>query len=173
MQHDQQNERKETTMPRKVKRRRPRGMGTLWERGGVWYVQWREGGKRKHARFPDRDTAEKVLAKILSDVALNRHGIETPKAPSPPLRELAKPWLDVRKATHRSWDADAGRWKRWLAPRFGKLRPDEVDQAAIRLAVESMLSEGLTSATCQRVVSLLSSLFTDLVERGLAKTNRA
>lgn len=160
-------------MPRKAKRRRPRGMGTLWERGGCWYVQWRENGQRKHAKFPDRDTAEKVLAKILSDVALNRHGIETEKAPAPPLAELAKPWLERRKATNRTADNDAIRWKLHLAPRFGKLRPDEVDQAAIRSAVESMLAEGLTPSTCMRVVCLLSSLYTDLCERGLAKANPA
>ncbi len=160
-------------MARKAKRRRPRGMGTLWQRGEWWVVQWREKGRRKHAKFPDRDTAEKVLAKILSDVALNRHGIETEKAPSPLLSVLAKPWLATRKSTHRSWDADAGRWKLHLAPRFGKREPDEVDQAAIRLAVETWLAEGLTPSTCMRCVCLLSSLYTDLCERGLAKANPA
>ncbi len=148
-------------------------MGTLWQRGDWWVVQWREKGRRKHAKFPDRDTAEKVLAKILSDVALNRHGIETEKAPSPLLSVLAKPWLATRKSTHRSWDADAGRWKLHLAPRFGKREPDEVDQAAIRLAVETWLAEGLTPSTCMRCVCLLSSLYTDLCERGLAKANPA
>jgi integrase len=160
-------------MARKPKRRRSKGLGTIWQRGPWWYVQWRESGKRHHAKLPDRETAEKVLAKILSDVALNRHGIETEKAPSPPLRELAKPWLEARKASHRSQDADAGRWKNHLAPRFGKLRPDEVDQAAIRAAVEFWRGKGLTSSTCMRCVCLLSSLYTDLVERGIAKTNPA
>jgi integrase len=138
-------------------------------------VQWREGGKRKHTKLPDRETAEKVLAKILSDVSLNRHGIETEKAPSPPLRELAKPWLEARKANdrHRSWDADAGRWKNHLAPRFGKLQPDEVDQAAIRAAVEFWLAKGLSSSTCMRCVCLLSSLYTDLMELKQAKANPA
>lgn len=158
----------------KKKRRRPKGLGTIWQRGAWWIVQWRENsGKRKSAKFPDRDTAEKVLAKVLSDVALNRHGIETEKAPSPPLRDLAKVWLAARKTTHRSQDADAGRWQNHLEARFGKLRPDEVDQAAIRFAVEAWLAQGLTPSTCMRCVRLLSSFYSDLCERGLAKVNPA
>lgn len=159
-------------MARKT-RRRPKGLGTIYQRGPWWWIRWRENGARKQAKFPDEETARKVLSKILSDVALNRHGIETPKAPSPPLAELARDWIARRKTTHRSWGDDRSRWKTHLLKPFGKLRPDELDPAQIRAAAERMLTEGYTSATCHRVVALLSSFYTDLVERGLAKTNPA
>lgn len=160
-------------MARKPKLRRPKGMGTVYQRGPWWYARWRENGARKHAKFPDEETARKVLSKILSDVAFNRHGIETEKAPPPPLAELAKDWIARRRTTHRSWGDDRSRWKTHCLKPFGKLRPDELDPAQIRAVAERMLTEGYTPATCHRVVALLSAFYTDLCERGLAKVNPA
>ena len=41
------------------KRKRPSGQGTIWERGGNFWVQWREGGRRQSAKFPTEDTARR------------------------------------------------------------------------------------------------------------------
>jgi integrase len=159
-------------MARRPKHRAWRS-GSIFERGGRWTIRFRDHGRRCSASYPTKELAERVLAKVTMDIAAGGAGLPRPARDAATLAELAKPWLENRKATHRSWDADAGRWKLHLLPRFGKLRPDELDQAAIRSAVEAMLSERLTSATCHRVVSLLSSLFTDLCERGIAKANPA
>lgn len=136
-------------------------------------MQWREMGKRKTAKFPSRDLAEQGLAKKLSDVALGFVGIDVPKDPSPPLGELAEAWIERRKLSNRSWLDDRCRWRRHCEKPFGKLRPDEVTPAAIRELVEKMLLNGFKPATCHRVVALVSSLFTDLIERELAKVNPA
>jgi integrase len=157
----------------KRRRRRGFGAGSIRRRGNRWQLAWREGGRRRYTVAPDEPTARRMLAKILSDVALGKVGLRPDPRDSPTLGEIAADWLDRRKMSHRSWDDDAGRWRLHLAPRFGKLRPDEVDQGAIRTAVDAMLADGLASATCQRVVRLLSTFYTDLVERGLAKTNPA
>jgi integrase len=91
----------------------------------------------------------------------------------PTLGELAGPFLERRKLTHRAAAEDAGRWKNHLAPHFGRLRPGEVDVATIRGFIEAKLAGGANPATLRIYVALLSSLYVDLLERGLAQTNPA
>jgi integrase len=116
-----------------------------------------------------------MLAKILSDVALGRVGLEPETKDVATLAELAKEWLDRRQKNgkHRSAPDDACRWRLHLLPAFGKLRPDELTPVMIRVLVEAKLDAGLKSATCKRITSLLSSFYTDLCERKLAQVNPA
>jgi len=161
-------------MPRKAKRR-GHGQGRVWKQGASWWIGWREKKARRYSKFPDEDTAKKTLAQILANVAAGRCGIpEEPKDEDvSPLGELFAEWMERRKKTHRSaWD-DEGRWKLHLAPRFGKMRPDELTPRMIRELVEAELSEGAASASCMLMVRLLSTFYTDLCERGLAKVNPA
>ena len=51
-------------------RRRVWGSGTVWQRGQRWWIQWREGGRRRAKSYADETTARKVLAKILADIAV-------------------------------------------------------------------------------------------------------
>lgn len=162
----------------KKRQRRGPGQGRVWQRGESWWVQWREGkgGPRKFARYPDENTARKVLAQILANVASDRAGLpEPPKVDTTTLAVLAKDWLERRKKNgkHRSAPEDDGRWRLHLLPRFGKLAPDQLTQRMIRDLVEAKLAEGKASATCMLLVRLLSTFYTDLCERGLAKTNPA
>ena len=76
-----------------------------------------------------------------------------------------------RELTNRDVKKDKLRWKNHLAPHFGALKPGEVDKAKIRAFVEAKLAQGLNSATIVRCVHLLSSLYEDLIERGLAQAN--
>jgi len=158
------------------KRRRGPGQGAVWQRCDSWWIQWRENGQRKYSRYPDEKTARKVLAQVLANVASGRAGLpEPPKADTTTLAALAKDWLERREKNgkHRSTPDDAGRWKLHLLPRFGKLAPDQLTQRMIRDLVEAKLAEGKASATCMLMVRLLSTFYTDLCERGLAKTNPA
>jgi integrase len=144
---------------------------------------WRERGQREYAKFPDEETARRVLAKNLSDVASGRFGIAPEKSAPMTLAKLAAEWLKrrgpntdgkkLRTPTHRSWRDDEIRWQKHLEPRLGNRCPDEVDAALLRSIVEAKLAEGLASATCQRLIRLVSTFYSDLCERGLAKTNPA
>lgn len=172
---------------RKKRRRRAAGGGTIWQRGGNWWVQWREGGRRRSAKFPTEDLARRVLAKILGDIAAGRAGLEPERAEVPPLSKLAEDWLKRRENTHRSANMDRSRWEHHLAPRLGHLTPDQVDGAILRRMIEEKLSkgrlgtrgkqrgkptdQGLSSSTVRLLVRLLSSLFSDLVEQGHARHN--
>jgi integrase len=154
-----------------ARKRRKRPVGSITQRGASWWIRWREKGRRRSASYPDKDTAEKVLRKIIGDVAAGRGGLEVPKPPAPPLKALASDWLDRRKVTHRAHADDRSRWNVHLAPFFGHLRPEEVTTAEIRRFVEAKIAGGLSSTTTGHCVRLLSTFFTELVEQGHASGN--
>lgn len=155
------------------RRRRPRGMGCVYQRTpGSWQIKWREKGRVRYAHgFATRELAERVLAKIVADIATGRAGLPADPKGVPTLGELSKDWLERRKATHRSGSKNAGMWTRHLAPYFAGCRPGEVDAAGIRRFVEEKLAAGLNANTVGHAVRLLSVFFSDLVERGLATTH--
>jgi integrase len=163
-------------MPRKA-RRRGWGQGQLEQiKSGYWRVRWREpDGARKTAKYADRGDAEAVLARILNNVRDGKPSGHESAAPGtgPLLSELAKKWLDRREKTHRSWRDDRNRWTKHLEPEIGHMRPDDVDQAALRRIVEKKLAGGLSSKSVGNIVMVLSTFYTDLLEQGHAKTNPA
>ncbi len=135
-------------------------------------IRWVEGGRRRSkGGFQDRELAERVLAKIRGEIALGRAGLPPDPRQVPALADLAPDWLARRALTHKTAKEDGYRWDKHLKPYFGHLRPGEVDHAAIRRFAEAKLAEGLASGSVRLMVALLSSLFVDLVERGLASTN--
>jgi integrase len=157
-------------MARKPKRR-VWGSGTVWQRGGRWWIQWREKGQRKAKSFDTEDTARKVLAKILSDIAMGKAGMPDDPTDAPTLSELAEPWLESRRQSNRSAGDDASRWRTHLGPYFGKMRPDEVDVVAIRKFIELKLSKKLAPSTVGNCVRLLSVFFGHLLELKHATAN--
>jgi integrase len=164
-------------MPRK-RRKRPNGHGSIFTKNGNTWIQWRQGGKRLSLRFPGvdlkaREAAELALKQKALDVAKGVAGLEVQRPPAPPLSKLADDWIARRERTHRAWRDDRNRWRRHLLPLFGHLRPDEVDQAAIRRLIETKLAEGLASTSCKHLVRLLSTFYSDLCEQGYARSNPA
>lgn len=152
-------------------KRRVWGSGTVWQRGQRWWIQWREGGRRRAKSYADEDTARRVLGKILADIATGKAGLPPDPTEAPTLATLVTPWLLRRQATHRSWRSDVGRWRLHLAPVFGNMRPAEVDGASIRRFVEAKLAAGLAAQTVAHCVRLLSTFFADIVEQGHTKAN--
>jgi hypothetical protein len=155
------------------RRKRPHGMGSAYEHGpGNWWLKWREGGRVRYSRgYATRDLAEKVLAKIVAELAAGRAGLPRDPKGVPKLGELAADWLARREHTHRAWRDDRNRWNRNLAPFFAQCRPSEVDAAAIRRFVERKLTDGLSSTTVGHCVRLLSTFFADVVEQGFVSVN--
>ena len=156
------------------RRRRQWGNGSVRRRGGSWQLRWVEGGRRRaRSGFRTRDEAERVLAKIMGDIAQGRTGLPPDPRGVPTLAVLAEPFLTARDATHRAADMDRIRWRKHLAPHFGHLRPSEVDPAMIRTFARAKLREGLAAGTVRVLVSLLSALFVELIEDHQAQTNPA
>jgi integrase len=121
--------------------------------------------------FATRDDAERVLDRILGDLAQGRTGLPGDPRRGPRLGDLAPDFLARRKLTHRAGAEDGYRWRKHLGPTFDRLRPGEVDAGRIRAFVEAKLAAGLNPGTIRIFVAILSALFTDLVERGIAASN--
>ncbi len=157
------------------RKRRQWGNGSVRKRArGGWQIRWVENGHRRaKGGFANWEDAERVLAKVLGDLAQGRTGLPPDPRAGPTLAALADGWLGARDRTHRAAACDRYRWRKHLAPDFGHLRPGEVDPARIRAFAQAKLAEGLSAGTVRILLSLLSGLFTELVEEGKAQSNPA
>lgn len=159
---------------RKRASKRPHGQGTVYKvraDSSTWSISWREHGRRRYSHgFMTEELARIALAGIVNEVQRGRAGLPPDPTLVPTLGELAKPWLERREKTHRSWRDDRSRWDTHLAPAFGKMRPHEVDQAAIRRFVEDKRLK-INPATVQRCIALLSTFYTHLVEEKKVQAN--
>jgi integrase len=109
--------------------------------------------------------ARRALDAIRGDLARGTAGLPPETRHLPTLGALAEAWLARRRVTHRSWDDALARWRRELAPAFGRMRPADVTTATIRAWIEARLARGLAPGSVLLGLRLLSSLWTDLAER--------
>lgn len=152
-------------MPRRRLTRRPYGGGTVYEkRPGAWVVAWRESGRRRYSRaLPTRELAEAVRAKLAAGLEAEAAGAETVEVP--PLSFHGDEWIKRREVTHRAWRDDRSRWRRHVRPILGPLQPAQVDAAELRRLIEAKLAAGLNPATVGHIVRLVSTMFSDFLER--------
>lgn len=155
-------------MPR-AQARRPRGTGSIRKHGSQWEIRWRERGRPMSLCFPDYKTAARALLKATGDAAAAKGGLEPDTSKSPALSILADEWLKHR--ANRSARHDRQRWRDHVAPVLGHMRPDEVDEGAIRRMVDRAIAGGLSSTTARLLVRLLSTFYTHLVEQRWAARN--
>jgi integrase len=154
-------------------KRRPKGSGSIRREGlGFSLTVGRGPGHVYESGFRTKSEAEARAAILRTEKLHRRLGVAADPRLVPTLGALAGPWLDRRKKTHAAGGEDASRWRRHLAPWVGHLRPDEVDSALLRALVEAKRAE-LAPGTLRVVVATLSSLYEDLLERGLASRNPA
>jgi integrase len=155
------------------RRRRGKGLGTVYRRGQLWSTAWVQNGAKQYEHgFPDEDTARRVLAVRIGDIAAGRSGLK-PAKPAGPLTQLVEAWLKDRRNTHRSADQDEYRWHKHLAPTLGRHAPDDVDVAMLKKIVAIKLADGLSPATVRLLMRLVSTLYTDLIDEGKASKNPA
>jgi integrase len=157
----------------KKRRRRGKGLGTVYRRGQMWSIAWVVNGAKLYEHgYPDEDTARRVLAVKIGDIAAGRGGLKKPK-PAGPLAGLVEEWLKVRRTTHRAADQDENRWNNHLAPFLNRYSPDDVDVAMLKKIVAVKLGEGLSPATVRLLMRLVSTLYSDLIDDGIATKNPA
>jgi integrase len=161
---------------RRKTRRKSKGQGSVYRRKGAqtWTVAWTQHGTQQFEHgFPDEDTAERFRKLKVVDVAEGRDLRLQKRKATGTLSELVEAWLKIRFGTHRSADQDGYRWANHLKPAIGHLAPDDVDVSTLRKLIEVKLAEGLAPATVQLLVRLVSTLYTDLIEDGVATKNPA
>jgi integrase len=168
-------------------KRRPRGSGSVFREGAVFSIRYGpHESKRYETGFRTRAEAEARLVVLRSEAMNRRLGVAADPRLTPTLGELAPEWLKRRLETHANGPEDRQRWNKYLGPAFGHLRPDELDDSLVRTFVEQHRRskyvlrvpgqplDGKQSPASLRVcVSLLSSLYEDLLERHLATRNPA
>ena len=68
------------------------GLGTVYRRGQLWPIAWVAKGEKQYEHgFPDEDTARRVLAVKIGDLAARPVGLQSPK-PSGPLAGYWPSW---------------------------------------------------------------------------------
>lgn len=155
------------------KKRRQWGSGEIDQTTTGWQIRWRENGRRRtRGGFGSEDDARRVLAKIKGDIAQGKTGLPPDARGLKTISEYALELIERRKISHRSADCDGYRWNKHLAGHFGHLKPSAVDTARIRAFVEMKLAE-LAPGTIRIMVTFLSQMYIDLIERGLVQFNPA
>jgi len=155
------------------KKRRAKGLGTVYRRGQLWSIAWTSNGAKHYEHgYPDEDTARRVLAVKIGDLAAGRGGLTVAKR-SGPLADLVDSWLERRRQTHRSAGDDRLRWKNHLKPTLGRYAPDDVDVGMLKKLIAAKLAEELSTATVRLLIRLVSTLYTDLIDDGKATKNPA
>ncbi|MGC9984090.1 MAG: site-specific integrase [Polyangia bacterium] len=152
-------------------RRRNWGAGTITTSGKRWGVRWYENGRRRFKAYPSRELAEQVLAKIVSEMAVEDAGLHRDYDKAPNLDTLAAAWVERRLQTHRAAKDDGYRWKLHLGPTFGRMKPHEIDGAKLRRFIEGKLAEGLSPTTVGHCIRQLSTFYSDIIEAGHAPAN--
>jgi integrase len=167
------------------RRKRPTRTGTIEYRGRRARIRWRDERGERHDLTVDRDLAERALAVRIGRVAHGEADLRPPREMAPSLKTLGAAWLAER--TNRSASDDRSRWKNHVEPELGHLCPDEVTPAVLRRFIAGKLAkgklhvrgkkvgkptgDGLSPTTVGLLVKLLSVFFTDMVERGEARSN--
>ena len=156
-----------------------RGEGNVYKRGRLWSIRWTENGERRYSGgYLSEDAAKKVLAVVGLNIQAGRPGLEQfrpAKAPDlPTFGSLVDEWLADRRAKgRRSVDDDRRRWNRHLAPLLAHRTPDaKIDTGFLDRMITDLRNppvgtldpdgepkKGISPATAQRVVHLLSAFY--------------
>ncbi len=148
----------------KKRRKRPHGTGSYQLRNGRAQVQWTNADGTRGTQTVD-------LADVAAFLARANAGLVAPaRHVSATMASLAAAWLAGRKEMP-SWYDDCNRWKNHVAPLLGSLRPDQVTVAELKVAIAALRAKGLSKGTTGLCVALVSSLFSELVEDGVAQLN--
>lgn len=141
--------------------------GRVWERGGVWWIQYSVGGRqyRESARTHRKGDADALLRERLQAVWEGRFFPGKKNAPILTLGQLKKLWLD-EKAKKRSLGDDEGRLgaivDHWGEHRLvATITPDDV--SALR---NDLRARPLTDATVNRYLAVLRAALNLAAKRG-------
>jgi integrase len=145
-------------------------MGTIYRRGDVWYVDYREqSGRRIRERVGhDRKQAEAVLRIRQGEVVANRH--QLPKVRRLSFADFAWDWHRAGDWKPRTGEAFAMILRQHLLPEFSGMTLGEITPAHIE-AYRAKARERFASATCTLHLAVLSMIFRRAVRHGLLRQN--
>lgn len=145
-------------MPRRP-RKRANGAGSYQQRGSRHIVQSTVEGLRVTRSFKTKEEALAELgrptAAALSDLTLAQH---------------AEKWF-VDRRPRKSYYQDLLRWTNHWILLVGHLLPDQLTVSVLKDALRALRAKGLSNSSIRLCVALVSALYSDLVEEGLARAN--
>lgn len=159
-------------MPRRRQRcKRPHRTGTYYECGDRHVVQWTDAaGKRRTKSFADKEEALRHLSVETGKAAA---GLDDGHPVSKrPLAVYAGQWLE-RHIRESSWYDQRLRWENHLAPLLGHLLVHELTPGVLKEVLRTLRGKGLSNSTLRLCSALVSSIYSDLVEDGIAGSNPA
>jgi hypothetical protein len=123
--------------------RRPRGTGSLYQRGGTWWIRYNRNGRcfRESSNSAKRQVAANLLQKRLSEITTGTFA--DPKVQRVRVDELAEDFLrDYKINGKKSIDDVKARWGLHLKPFFGILRASEITSDLLNRYVDARQQEG-------------------------------
>jgi integrase len=150
--------RRESTMTKEGKPRRPKGTGSVYERDGVvigqYEVQTSEGKiKRKYVRGKDEKEVAGKLAKAIAD----RDSGLVFDAENVTVGKYLDRWLDAIRGTlrERTWQRHEQITRIHLKPTLGKIKLDRLSPPQIQSLYRLKLDSGLSARTVQIIHTTL------------------
>lgn len=145
--------------------KRHKGDGTVWRRGGVWWIQYRNRGKR--VREPGgfdglgartKTEAEEKLRQRLAEIRLDCY--TGPAAERITVADLLESYLaDLKTRGKHSVRSVRSRCKNHLLPAFGHVRAVDLTTSALRSFAEDRSDYGLAPASVNRCLQDLRAAF--------------
>ncbi len=162
----------ETTMTEQEtqKARRPRGTGSLFQRGNIWWIRYYRNGKgySETSGTDNKTRANNLLKKRLGEITAGT--FVGPSAERVPVPELVADLVSEQKANGNkavSWTER--RWKLHLQPFFEHYRAVNVTRALLTRYIEGRQKEEAAVASINREVAVLSAAFHLGVKNGKIK----
>lgn len=151
---------KKLTIP---KRRRARGTGTIFERGGQWVARVPVG------KYPGGGTRYVEVSAPTQAAVIERMKGVAPPGPDTTVSEWCERWLaalDVRPSTRTGYERQV---RARIVPHLGHVRACELTASQVKVALAAWRAAG--TATANRTLAVGATMFAGAVLDGLAARN--
>lgn len=180
-------------MPRKKQAKRAYSSGSVFRNtptSKTWTVAWREGERRERkGGFTSKSEGQTWLDKVvIPNLLAGKPGLPTTAEvlSGNTLSVVVERWFRTRTVV--SVGSEKYNWSNHLEPHFGKLLPSQLDSVRLAAWVTERLGnedleedtvaeeaeEGeLSPGTITNIVRLVSTMYTDFIDQGIATNNPA
>ena len=149
----------------------------LRKRGSKWYVFVNYQGRRKAKCVgTSRQIAEQVRRQLEAKLTLGDLGFLTEKDPAPTFDSYADHWIkhyariECKTSTADGYD---GVLRKYLRPRFGTRRLDEIERDDLKEMISELIAKELSRNTIRNAVCVIRGLFNEAIEAGILESNPA
>jgi integrase len=136
--------------------KRPRGLGTIYKRGNIWWIRLRHGERSESSGSPSRKVAEELLERRLAEAHLGR---AVPDGGRASYEDLERMLLDDMRANRRR---SIGNVEKNILPRlrefFGAVKSSDISYDAVSGYIASRL-KSVSPATVRYERAVLRRMF--------------